>query len=337
MEISQRGTSSVSVSTTSDTYAVDRFPGAASGGGVFSLQQSSTAPTGFSKSLIATVTTADASIAAGDYYGIQHKIEGQNVFDFALGTASALTFTLSFWVRSSATGTFVVGIGNGANNRWYPASYTISAVNTWEKKTVTLTGDTTGTWATDNTNGMWLWFDLGSGSTYEGTANAWTGSTKFTTSTATKLISTLSATFYITGVQLELGSVATAFTRAGGTIQGELAACQRYYYRITNSAGDRLANNGYAGTTSTVRLLNAFPVTMRTKPTALEQSGTAGDYGIAYAATGIVCTSVPTFLNASTNHAASTFTVSTTPFTVGSGAEGYAQNATGYLGWSAEL
>ena len=141
---------------------------------------------------------------------------------------------------------------------------------------------------------------------------------------------------YLTGVQIDLGSVALPFRRSGGTLAGELAACQRYYYRITNSAGDRLANNGYAASTSTVRLLNRFPVTMRVKPTALEQSGTAGDYGIAYAATGIVCTSVPTFLNSSVDHAMTTFTA-TSPFSVGAGAEGYAQNATGYLGWSAEL
>ena len=265
MVIDQRNAgASVTVNSATDTYSVDRFPASASGGGVFTMQRSATSTTSFSNSLLATVTTADSSIAAGDFYGIQHKIEGYNTADFNSGTANAKTITLSFWVRSSVTGTYGLGFGNNANNRWYPTSYSISSANTWEQKSITLTCDTSGTWDTTNGTGLWLWFDLGSGSSFQGTANAWTGSTKLTVSGATQWIATNGATFYITGVQLEVGSTATSFDyRPYGT---ELALCQRYYQQLgSQGAGDRIPC--FAGNTTNAFSANLLITSMRSQPT----------------------------------------------------------------------
>jgi hypothetical protein len=177
--------------------------------------------------LIATVTTADASIGSTQRYLIQQRIEGFNVADLGWGTASAQSVTISFWVRSSVTGTFGGSLRNSAGDRSYPFSYTISAANTFEYKTITVAGDTTGTWLTDNSAGIFLTFSLGAGSSLKGTANTWAASSFWAATGSVDLISTLNATFYITGVQLERGSVATSFDFR--SIGQELLLCQRYY------------------------------------------------------------------------------------------------------------
>jgi len=243
-------------------YSVDRFYGyGQTSDGVFTLQQNSSVPTGqgFTYSLKATVTTADASIGATQIYQIGQRIEGYNVADFGLGTASAATFTFSFWTRSSLTGTFGGALQNGGQNRSYPFSYTISVADTWEKKTITLTGDTSGTWLTTNGTGLELIWGLGVGSTYLGTANAWSGSYLSGVTGQTQVISTINATFYITGVQLEKGSTATSFDfRPYGT---EFMLCQRYYQT------GFLAMSGYNITGGSVGGIAPFAVTMRATPT----------------------------------------------------------------------
>ena len=156
------------------------------------------------------------------------SIEGYNVGDLAFGTASAKSITLSFWVRSSLTGTFGGVIKNtGAGTRSYPFTYSISSANTWEQKTITIAGDTSGSWATDNSCGMQVLFGLGVGSTYSGTAGAWAGSNLISATGAVSVLGTLNATWYITGVQLESGSTATDFERR--PFATELSLCQRYY------------------------------------------------------------------------------------------------------------
>jgi hypothetical protein len=243
-------------------YPVDRWKSSTAGGGIFSMQQSSTVPTGFSNSVVCTVTTADSSIAASDEYSFRQLIEGYNFADFGWGTSSAKTVTLSFWVQSSITGTYAVGFRNSASNRTYPATYTISSANTWEYKTVTVPGDTTGTWVgATNGVGVGVIFSLGAGSSLQGTANAWNAANTWSTSTATQWIATLGATFYITGVQLEVGSVATPFERE--IYSNTLAKCQRYYVQaMQNSAeGDVSVSN------SIISGRGYFPVTMRTTPT----------------------------------------------------------------------
>jgi hypothetical protein len=224
--------------TASNYNLVDRWAYAASQSSKFSAQQSTTAPSGFINSLIMTTASA-VTIGAGDIFNINQPIEGLNISDLGWGTASAQTVTLSFWVRSSLTGTFGGSLSNSAVNRSYPFTYTVSSANTFEYKTITITGDTSGTWLTTNGVGIRLFFSLGTGSTYSGTAGAWAGADYRSSTGATSVVGTNGATFYITGVQLEKGSTATSFDyRPYGT---ELALCQRYYetstiYAIANTS-----------------------------------------------------------------------------------------------------
>ena len=232
MVISQRnGTTSVNVSGTSYAYQMDRFYcGGLSGITTpFTLQQITDAPTGFTNSVRITVANTDALANAATEYGFQHNIEANNTTDFNLGTANAVTVTLSFWVKSSLTGTFGIGIRNAPTfNRAYVATYTISAANTWERKTVTLTMDTTGTWNNSGTSAsMNVTWSLGCGSNFNGTANTWAANGAVQTSGSVRLVSNAAATWQITGVQLERNTTATPFEWIPYTT--ELALCQRYY------------------------------------------------------------------------------------------------------------
>ena len=263
MRIDQRNAgASLTVNSDSDFYAVDRFYASGeSADGVFTFQRSTVVPAGFTNSVIATVTTADASIGATQRYFISQRVEGFNVADFGLGTASAVTFTLSFWVRSSVTGTFGGTLSNGTS-RYYPYSYTISAANTWEYKTVTVAGDTTGTWNTGNTVGLDVLFSLGCGSSRKGTAGAWSGSVLLAPTGSVDLIATNGATFYLTGVQLEVGTVATPFERR--QYGQELALCQRYYETVEAPA---LMPRADIGATARNCAVVYWKVTKRAAPT----------------------------------------------------------------------
>jgi hypothetical protein len=200
------------------------------------------------------------------------------------GTASAATITISFWVKSTLTGTFGGVAGNNAFDRSYPFTYSISSANTWEQKTVTIAGDTTGTWETTNSAGIQLYFGLGVGSTYSGTAGAWTGSGLISATGAVNVMGTLNATWQITGVQLEKGSTATSFDyRPFGT---ELALCQRYYWPLRGTAATPsfLARNNAGGAGQGPALSLKFPQPMRTAPTATQvgswtQTNTSGGAG----------------------------------------------------------
>ena len=211
--------------TTSSSFPLDRFT-EAFGNASCSFQQVSDAPTGFINSLKLTVTTGSAP-SVGTNNVILQKIEGLNVADFGLGSASAVTFTLSFWVKGSVTGTYAASFTNSAFNRSYVATYTINAANTWEYKTVTVAGDTSGTWLTTNGTGLTILWDFGSGSNLNTTAGSWQTGNYYRTSGCTTIASTTGATFAITGVQLEVGSVATPFERE--IYSTTLAKCQRYY------------------------------------------------------------------------------------------------------------
>ena len=243
MVVSQRnGTSSVTINSAAWTYTVDRFCCLGQGSdGVYTVQQSSTAPAGFVNSLLITVTTADSSIGAGQIYTLRQTIEGYNIADLNWGSANSQPTTLSFWVRSSVTGTFS-GCLNNEGTASYPFTYTINSANTWEQKTITVTGPTSGTWGSTNSNGIRITWSLGVGTTYSGTANTWNYSTEyFAASSTTNLIATNGATFYITGVQLEAGTTASPFEyRQYGT---ELALCQRYYEVIGTIALTSVTTN----------------------------------------------------------------------------------------------
>jgi len=230
MVIDQRNAGASASLNSSQTYFLDRWFAVEDTDGTMTIQQSSTAPAGFSNSALLTTGTADASLGATQLCYFAQKIEGFNVADLAWGTASAQTITLSFWVRSSLTGTFGGAIANNAFNRSYPFTYTINAANTFEYKTVTIAGDTSGTWLTTNGAGMQVFWGLGVGSTYSGTAGAWAGSGFISATGATSVIGTAGATFYITGVQLEAGTVASPFDRRD--YGRELMMCQRYFERL---------------------------------------------------------------------------------------------------------
>jgi len=271
MTISQRnGTSSIT--PTASVYTLDRWLAGVSQTSKFSVQQDAgavTPPAGFTDYLGITSLSA-YSITSTDFFGILQKIEGFNVSDLGWGTANAKTVTLSFWVRSSLTGTFGGSFQNDAANRSYPFSYTISAANTWEQKTITVAGDTTGTWLTNNGVGIQLVFGLGYGSTFSGTAGAWAAGQFLSATGATSVVGTNGATFYITGVQLEVGTQATSFEYR--QYQQELALCQRYYFTQDSGGtiyypfGQPSVVQTGSGTTA-CRMVVAFPVSMRSAPT----------------------------------------------------------------------
>jgi hypothetical protein len=250
---------------TPNGYTLDRWRVNQTTTGKLTAQQnqgSVTPPAGFSNYLGITSSSA-FSVGSTDAYWIDQAIEGFNFADLAWGTASAATITLSFWVRSSLTGTFGGSLRNSATNRSYPFTYTISAANTWERETITIAGDTSGTWLTTNGVGVYVSFGLGVGSTYSGTAGAWAAGNYVSATGATSVVGTNGATFYITGVQLEKGSTATAFDyRPYGT---ELQLCQRYY----EFSGNYLLWSGYASSGVPAYYATRYCVTKRTTPTTV--------------------------------------------------------------------
>ena len=264
MRIDQRNAgASFSTASGSSAYTVDRWGFDYSQTSKFTIQQNAgavTPPTGYTNYLGITCSSAYA-ILSGDYFFTEQRIEGVNVGDLGWGAAGAKSVTLSFWVRSSLTGTFGGAFRNSAGTRSYPFAYTINAANTWEQKTINVAGDTSGTWLTNNGIGIRVSFSVGTGATYSGTAGAWATGNFVTATGATSVVGTTGATFYITGVQLEKGSVATEFQwRPYGT---ELALCQRYY-QLTG---------GYFAATATVNETDAVgscnvKVDMRANPTA---------------------------------------------------------------------
>jgi len=290
MRIDQRNAgASVTVNSTTTQYAVDRIQGRGDSVGVFTIQQSSTVPAGFSNSLAVTVTTADSSIAAGRIYFLRQNIEGYNVADFNFGSSNAKTITLSFWVRSSLTGTFAGSLANNSFNRSYPFTYTISSANTWEQKSVTVSGDQSGTWTTTNSSGLRVIWSLGAGSTFVTTANAWASGEYYGATGQTNLISTSGATFYITGVQLEAGTVASPFERRD--YGRELAMCQRYYQYWGGTASYERIAAGYATSATAMEVfVPRFSVVMRSAPSLSANSVSnfrASDASSSFTATAI--------------------------------------------------
>jgi hypothetical protein len=281
MVIDQRNAgASVSTASGAAAFTLDRFKIDYSQTSKFTLQQNAgsvTPPAGFGNYLGVTSSSA-YSVLAGDYFQISQAIEGFNTSDLAFGTASAATVTLSFWVRSSLTGTFGGALQNSAVNRSYPYSYTISVANTWEQKTITIAGDTSGTWiGATNGIGLAVSFNLGMGSTRSGTANAWASANYLAPTGATSVVGTNGATFYITGVQLEKGSTATSFDYR--PYSAELALCQRYFYKHQNTNGGAsypIMLQVYSTTAAFGKICD-LPVTMRTFPTT-STTATSGTF-----------------------------------------------------------
>jgi hypothetical protein len=240
MAIDQRNAGASVTPTTNATYTLDRWNCLLSVSSKFSTQQSSIAPPGFSSSNLITSLSSYSS-SSGDYFSFRQQIEGFNTSDLGWGTAEASPVTLSFWVRSSLTGSFGGSIiSTGASNYSYPFLYTINSANTWEQISVSVPANTFNAPNAGNASALEICFDLGTGSGYSGTAGAWANSYAISATGATSVVGTSGATFYITGVQLEAGSVATEFEHRPYGM--ELSLCQRYHYQInsTNTAREFL-------------------------------------------------------------------------------------------------
>ena len=337
MVIDQRN-AGASITPTNGQFSVDRWACFLSQASKYTIQQNAgsvTPPIGFINYLGAT-SSAATSLGATDWFGIAQRIEGFNIADLGWGTANAKTVTLSFQVYSSLTGTFGGSLNNNGFAYNYPFSYSIPIANTWTTISITIAGPTSGTWLATNGFGVQVHFGLGVGSTYSGTAGSWTATANILSATgATSVVGTSGATFYITGVQLEAGTTASPFEqRLYGT---ELALCQRYYYRLTPSAAANPLGTSYSSsTTVNIGTVN-FPVTMRDRPTALEQSGTATDYSVLDGGgSAIVCSAVPTFSNSNYLSGRVFFTVAS-GLVAGQGGNLRAATTSAYLGFSAEL
>ena len=323
--------------TANNNYTLDRWEYFGSQASKGTWQQNAgsvTPPPGFTNYLGFTSSSA-YTVGAAESFAFTQHIEGLNVADLAWGTANAKTVTLSFWVRSSLTGTFGGSINPTGNTRGYPYTYTINSANTWEYKTVTIPGDTTGTWGTDNGRGIALRFNLGAGATYSATGNAWTETDNiFNATGATSVVATNGATWYVTGVQLEKGSQATAFDYRPFTT--ELALAQRYYQQINGNsfvgtAAYGMIGSGIVYTSTQADISIPLKVSMRATPTISQSSTTIQVGGTLYTSTGIGdAGTTPNVIFVRISNAGT--------MTVGYGAELLSNNNTaGYFAASAEL
>jgi hypothetical protein len=274
MMIDQRnaGASSTAVD---NTYYLDRWTTPISAGLVssFTIQQSTTVPSNFTNSVIIT-SSAASTIGADDYGLLWQKIEGLNCADLGWGSSSAKTVTMSFWVRSSLTGQFGVFLENSSQARGYSALYTINAANTWEYKTIVIPGDTTGTWLTTTGIGMYVGFSLACGSNLARTAGAWNSAQTLGATGQTNVLATNGATWYVTGIQFEVGTQATPFeVRDFGR---ELLLCYRYCLVDTNEGSSYVTFGiGNASSSTAFAARRFLPVTMRAGPTVTISSATA--------------------------------------------------------------
>jgi hypothetical protein len=264
-----------SVTPTTAGYTLDRWAVVLSVASKYSVQQNAgsvTPPVGFTNYLGVTSLSA-YTVGATDQFGVVQRVEGFNTADLGWGTANAKTVTLSFWVYSSLTGTFGGAFRNASAGatRSYPFSYTITSANTWEHKTITVVGDTTGTWGVSNSLGLQLSFGLGVGSTFSNTAGAWAAGNFLSSTGATSVVGTNGATFYITGVQLEVGTQATSFEYR--QYQQELALCHRYYYQHARGDTKTIGMGSFYASTYLITVFN-LPVAMRVAPVMVATSGT---------------------------------------------------------------
>jgi len=321
MVIDQRNAgASVTIGAASVTYTLDRWSAYSQEASKFSVQQSSVAPIGFKNSILIT-SLAATSVGATDFYQIGQSIEGFNLADLDWGTANAKTVTISFWVRSSLTGTFGGNLITGSGDQSYPFSYTILAANTWEQKTLTVVGPTAGTYSSTNGVGVNISFSLGAGSSVSGTAGSWSGSVFRSSTGASQLVATSGATFYITGVQLEVGSQATSFEYR--LYNQELSACQRYYQK----SGYGMCGRAEAATLAT--LTGKYIVEMRTAPSSTLLNGSSGIATFGVSTYNI--SSLATLANGTNDYRQA---VNSTGMVIGNVVNGYSESV---IGWSAEL
>lgn len=324
------------------TYVMDRwFGNAQPDASKFSMQQvnsantsasnyeANSAPSGFANSLKANSTTA-LSVSTGEIYFVAQRIEGFNSYRLGWGAAGAKTVTLSFWVKSSVTGTLGGSIVNSANDYCYPFTYSIVAANTWEQKFVTIIGATAGSWKTDINIGIQINFALAIGSSYTATAGAWTSSANIFGATGqTNVLATRGNTWYLTGVQFEVGSTATNFEFRH--MNTELSMCQRYYWKVSaDGSGIAGFGSGQCTGSTNANIIFSYPVTMRTAPT-ITQGGT---YTLNFGAGNSAVSSFTAYTSSGYGRIDCAITGATT----GYGAAGWLTNGTSnFISGSAEL
>ena len=283
-QVAERTTAAITTSSGSNEgyQTVDRWQMDMDGtSAAFTQQQvnltAATDPDGFYKAFKIDCTTADASVAAGDWASLIQNVEGFNWAQLNYGRSDAKTITVSFWVKSTKTGTYSFSIRNSAADRYYIAEYTVSSSNTWEKKTITIAGDTSGTWLTTNGIGARLGWSLIIGSTDSATAGSWNAGNKFGSTNQVNFFDNTSNDFYITGVQLEIGSAATDFEHR--TYGDELTKCQRYYFKFLEGNTKEMAVGWYYHNQH-ISFILRYPTTMRAVPTGHDVTGT--NYYIIY-------------------------------------------------------
>ena len=334
MNVAQRGTSSTGLGTTAGYYTTDRWHLALNSNtaGRLTMSQDSSAPSGFANSTKLACTTADTSIASGEQVIFQQKIEGQNLQTLAKGTSDAKPLALSFYVKGNASATYVAALYEGDNSRY--VGKTFSVTTDWTRVEITFPADTTGALDDDNASSLELWIWLHAGSTYKGgtlpltwasysNANAAEGADSFFDST--------SRTFFITGVQLEVGQNATEFEHE--PFERTLKKCERYYYLKGKGAATYLGNGGYTAN-SEVDLVINFPTTMRSAPSLEQVSGT--NYYNAISPDGTDT------LNDFVIHQSTIYSILIYNNSDASGSSGYyaalsIANASGYIAFSSEL
>ena len=275
--VSQKNVDAAKTGINGSSRWIDLIQHYSSSGGTFTCQRVTDAPTGYKYSAKYTVTTANSSLAAGDEDMFIHRIEGQDLAHLSWGSSSAKTITLSFWVKSSLTGDFSVTI-QGGGGRCYVTAYTISTADTWTKVTKTISGETSGTWVITNASGLAIIWDLGAGSTYEiSSADTWVSvANDYRKAGTVRFSGTNAATWQITGIQFEVGSVDTPFEHR--SYADELARCQRYYQVVVRASdyGSGIAPicNVIGYQTNNVFGVVDLPVTMRSEPTLHAVSST---------------------------------------------------------------
>ena len=288
MSLAQRGTSFSSISSGNGTYPVDRFRNNMSGAGTWTISQSTTVPTGqgFATSVKYDCTTADGSLAAGDFLIFQQIVEAQNLQYLKFGTSSAQSLTLSFWVRSNKTGTYIAEFYIADTGRSFSKSYTIDSADTWEKKTITFPGDTGGAINNDNGTGLELNFWLAAGSTYSSGSLQTSWGTRVNANMAAGQVNLADSTsneWYVTGIQLEAGTSASDFEFLPFDIN--LARCHRYCYVMGASAnaengGQFTVGSGMcrsSGSAIFTDIVGSYPQPLRTLPSLTQVGGDLAD------------------------------------------------------------
>jgi len=338
MRIAQRGTSVAGIGG-NGLNTVDRFTRELSAGGNWTMSQDADVPPGqgFAYSMKYLCTTANASLGSSSYFLIESRNEGQNFQHLKYGTANAESVTLSFWVKTNKTGTYTLEAFQADANRNKAHTYTINSANTWEKKIITIGGDTSGVINNDNGDGYRIswWLVAGTDFTSGTLATSWSNivNANRVSSSQVNLADSTSNYINITGVQLEVGSTATEFEHL--PVDVELARCQRYYQKIEANTSQYF-DSGWVYTSSNFAMIHTWTVPMRIAPTSMDTTGTASDYRVAYAATGTPCTSIPN-LNQTGVSAARIHFPTASVLTVGHAAAGFTNSSNAYLGFSAEL